>query len=410
MASLTLGQHTSQHHLDDQQLFLKKLTANERKKFLRKSSSEMKSRRSAAAAESMVGKVGTAVSGPLASLNHSHLPEHRGSPENGVGVSYVVDLGQQPRCTVGVVADSTCPGKSSKCGDLRAILTVAADTSQTLQNKSRKDGENGKLKKVKRSPDRSCGATSCTQVCSPVASGQGNLLKDSKAFKSNGSPTGHANLHRSGGKRASQITVHQHLDFRSLGDENGYGEWLVGERVPILTQGRSGVVKMMRSDPPRREVWSIFTQDPRVKPEKGEGHLFTSRSATQDWCDACNRQVNGEARKCKNCSYTCHLECERLVQLDCNQRDKQSEDTSSPRTPAPTPQEKAAQREGTQGPGRSSSGLPELICLCRGCTAEPSRVTPDAHNRPAHPAPGGLRPPPSFHSSAGTDQWCCAAL
>ncbi|KAG9352899.1 hypothetical protein JZ751_017475, partial [Albula glossodonta] len=58
---------------------------------------------------------------------------------------------------------------------------------------------------------------------------------------------------------------------------------------------------MMRNDPPRREAWSIFSQeDPRVKTEKGEGHLFTSKSVTQDWCDACNRQVSAEALKCRS--------------------------------------------------------------------------------------------------------------
>lgn len=32
-----------------------------------------------------------------------------------------------------------------------------------------------------------------------------------------------------------------------------------------------------------------------------------------------------------DCSYTCHLECERRVQLDCNQRDKEPKRTTSPR-------------------------------------------------------------------------------
>lgn len=33
-----------------------------------------------------------------------------------------------------------------------------------------------------------------------------------------------------------------------------------------------------------------------------------------------------------DCSYTCHLECERNVQLDCNQRDKELGQTPSPRS------------------------------------------------------------------------------
>lgn len=33
-----------------------------------------------------------------------------------------------------------------------------------------------------------------------------------------------------------------------------------------------------------------------------------------------------------DCSYTCHLECQSQVQLDCNQRDRQPEKTPSPRS------------------------------------------------------------------------------
>ncbi|KAL1265689.1 hypothetical protein QQF64_003716 [Cirrhinus molitorella] len=114
------------------------------------------------------------------------------------------------------------------------------------------------------------------------------------------------------------------------------------EGLPIdkLTQARSGVVKM-RSEPLRIEAWSIFNQkDPRVKAEKGEGHSFFSRQLSQDWCDACNRQISSAALKCQNCSYTCHLECQGLVQLDCNQLDQATEDVS---TPAP-------QRPGAKDP------------------------------------------------------------
>uniref|UniRef100_A0A671LPQ0 Ras association domain-containing protein 5-like n=1 Tax=Sinocyclocheilus anshuiensis TaxID=1608454 RepID=A0A671LPQ0_9TELE len=110
--------------------------------------------------------------------------------------------------------------------------------------------------------------------------------------------------------------------------------------IDKLTQARSGVVKM-RSEPLRREAWSIFNQrDPRVKAEKGEGHIFISRRLSQDWCDACNRQISSAALKCQNCSYTCHLECQGLVQLDCNQLDQPTEDVSTP-----TPQ-----RSGTKDP------------------------------------------------------------
>ncbi|XP_068172500.1 ras association domain-containing protein 5 [Antennarius striatus] len=101
-----------------------------------------------------------------------------------------------------------------------------------------------------------------------------------------------------------------------------------------LTQGRTGVVKLARTEPPRREAWSIFPRgaDPRVRAERGEGHRFETTPVTRDWCDACSRQITAETRKCRNCSYTCHLECERNVQLDCNQRDKEPKQTSPPRS------------------------------------------------------------------------------
>ncbi|KAG7264227.1 hypothetical protein CRUP_014128 [Coryphaenoides rupestris] len=83
-----------------------------------------------------------------------------------------------------------------------------------------------------------------------------------------------------------------------------------GARLPLerLTQGRTGVVRLARAEPPRRrKAWSIFAPDgrvgagdPRVKAERGEGHRFTSRTVTQDWCDACNCQIAARAAlKCQ---------------------------------------------------------------------------------------------------------------
>lgn len=69
-----------------------------------------------------------------------------------------------------------------------------------------------------------------------------------------------------------------------------------------LTQGRTGVVRLSRTDPPRREAWSIFAggMDPRVVSERGEGHRFEAKPVQQDWCDACNRQVTAQALKCRS--------------------------------------------------------------------------------------------------------------
>ncbi|XP_067443823.1 ras association domain-containing protein 5 isoform X1 [Thunnus thynnus] len=99
-----------------------------------------------------------------------------------------------------------------------------------------------------------------------------------------------------------------------------------------LTQGRTGVVRLARHERPRREAWSIFPQgvDPRVRTETGEGHRFEAKLVKQAWCDSCPRQITAQALRCQNCSYTCHLECESQVQVDCNQRDRK--ETPSPRS------------------------------------------------------------------------------
>ncbi|XP_033822442.2 ras association domain-containing protein 5 isoform X1 [Periophthalmus magnuspinnatus] len=140
---------------------------------------------------------------------------------------------------------------------------------------------------------------------------------------------------------------------------NGHGDD-AGSCMPLLerlTQGKTGVVKLARTETHRRQAWAIFPSpprgtvgDPRVKTERGEGHRFEAKAVRQDWCDACNCQVKTQALKCRNCSYTCHLECESQVQLDCNQRDKKHERTPPPRILCSTPsQPKAETKEEEEG-------------------------------------------------------------
>ncbi|XP_044034943.1 ras association domain-containing protein 5 isoform X2 [Siniperca chuatsi] len=144
---------------------------------------------------------------------------------------------------------------------------------------------------------------------------------------------GHKGAHRHRdaplGRRDSRSrdSGHQSISVPAQGESGG----LPMER---LTQGRTGVVRLARTEPLRREAWSIFPRglDPRVRTEKGEGHRFEAKPVTRDWCDACSRQITAQALKCQNCSYTCHLECESQVQLDCNQRDREPEETPSPRS------------------------------------------------------------------------------
>ncbi|KAL4622410.1 ras association domain-containing protein 5 isoform X1 [Arapaima gigas] len=179
------------------------------------------------------------------------------------------------------------------------------------------------------------------QVCeeTPRRGGSDKSALSTGGFKAEGSPATPASSHRAAGRRSSQVTV----DLAALSDGALPGGWSAGDRV---TQGRSGVVRKQRHAPPRREAWSIFQQeDPRVRQESGEGHNFATRTVTQDWCDACSRQVRSSALKCRNCSYTCHLECKSLIQLDCNQRDKQSENPSPLRTSATLPQGENATKE-----------------------------------------------------------------
>lgn len=75
-----------------------------------------------------------------------------------------------------------------------------------------------------------------------------------------------------------------------------------GLQLQRLTQGRTGVVKLARTEPTRREAWSIFPKevDPRVRTERGEGHRFETKPVTQDWCDVCSRQMNVQALKCQS--------------------------------------------------------------------------------------------------------------
>ncbi|XP_056157770.1 ras association domain-containing protein 5 [Lampris incognitus] len=95
-----------------------------------------------------------------------------------------------------------------------------------------------------------------------------------------------------GGNKAAQNSV-----SRGSGSEGETG------RLPLkrLTQGRTGVVKLARTERRRRQAWSIFPQeDPRVQAETGEGHRFDSKPVTQDWCDVCSRQIKTQALRCQS--------------------------------------------------------------------------------------------------------------
>ncbi|KAK7877888.1 hypothetical protein WMY93_031459 [Mugilogobius chulae] len=111
---------------------------------------------------------------------------------------------------------------------------------------------------------------------------------------------GHSSTNTKGNCRKQQ---NGHAD--SCKDEDVFGNSLpILERV---TQGKTGVVKLARTETHRRQAWEIFPsassscpgRDPRVKMETGEGHRFEARAVRQDWCDACNCQVQTQALKCR---------------------------------------------------------------------------------------------------------------
>lgn len=217
MASVTLGQHPAQHHLDPDQQLLHKLKSSDRKKSSRKWTLEKIMRNRA----SDVDSARAAVSASLVLFNHeppsaSHnRGSSAGSPRRSMDGS-VVDMDREN------ANNNNGIFRRHSAGSRRSSVKDAAKTPQEVRNSS------------------------------------------------------------------------QRSNFSCPPDE------LEGLQIDRLTQARSGVVKM-RNEPLRMEAWSIFTQrDPRVKAETGEGHIFTSRQLSQDWCDACSRQISSTALKCQS--------------------------------------------------------------------------------------------------------------
>ena len=118
---------------------------------------------------------------------------------------------------------------------------------------------------------------------------RGSLLRDT-----NGPAKRHKKSHR------HRDALHATRDRRSADAAASPPGGLPG--LERLTQGRTGVVKLARAEPHRREAWSIFPRetDPRVRTETGQGHRFENTPVKQDWCDACSRQVTAQALKCQS--------------------------------------------------------------------------------------------------------------
>ncbi|XP_070759258.1 ras association domain-containing protein 5 isoform X1 [Enoplosus armatus] len=312
MASVSVvGQHPGPHRLDSEpQLLLFKLTGGRKKITLpRKSSWEkMMSRRSPGSG----GRCGSVTT-------EGESGTHPLSP--GPAGERAASGGMMPGEGFGAPAASAAPRSpdrdreegSSDCDRRTAAGTRESQTGDCCNSNSNCDSNHN------------------------TGGRRGTSLKRTGInVMPSGSVNGHkgAHRHRDGphGRRDSRSkdSGHQSISSSSVPAQGESG----GPPLERLTQGRTGVVRLARTEPLRREAWSIFPRgmDPRVRSEKGEGHIFEAKPVTRDWCDACSRQITAQALKCQNCSYTCHLECESQVQLDCNQRDKEPKETPSHRS------------------------------------------------------------------------------
>ncbi|XP_075999614.1 uncharacterized protein LOC142992933, partial [Genypterus blacodes] len=244
--------------------------------------------------------------------------------------------------SMGSAGETATRGGRMPCEGCGALLAPAAPRS--LDGDREAGGKDCVRRAAAGSPESPTGRINCdhnrnldchsnrnTGGRSGAAVKRSDLKVMSSASVANGHKRAHPHRDRPHGSRDSRCSdTGQHSI--SSGDTSG----LPLER---LTQGRTGVVRLARAETPRREAWSIFPQglDPRVRTERGEGHRFAPRPVTQDWCDVCSRQITAQTLKCQNCSYTCHLECENQVQLDCNQRDKEPKEAPSAKSHSPTP-------------------------------------------------------------------------
>lgn len=118
----------------------------------------------------------------------------------------------------------------------------------------------------------------------------------------NGHKGGHRHRDATHGRRDTRSRDSGHQSITSSSSSlpaQGESGGLLLER---LTQGKTGVVRLARTEPHRREAWSIFPRgmDPRVRTERGEGHRFEAKPVKQDWCDACSRQITAQALKCQS--------------------------------------------------------------------------------------------------------------
>ncbi|KAM3620970.1 uncharacterized protein V6R79_004283 [Siganus canaliculatus] len=322
MASASVvGQHPGPHRLDSEPLLFFKLPGGRKKITLPRKSSW----------EKMMFRRSSGSSGESGSVSAEGESQSQGTQSSSLGAT------GEPALAEGMMPAEGC-------------ATPAAPAAPRSPDRHQKEGSTDCDRRVK-AETRASGTGHMNGDCNSDVScdsnrntggRRGSSLKQSGT---NVTPSGsgmdrdkRANRHRLRGRRDtwSGENKHRSISSNSFTSSSVSAQPAQNRGPPLerVTQFRTGVVKLARNEP-RRQAWSIFASgiDPRVKAERGEGHWFESRPVTQDWCDACSRQVTTlQALKCQNCSYTCHLECQSRVQLDCNQRERKSEQTPAPRS------------------------------------------------------------------------------
>ncbi|XP_061687650.1 ras association domain-containing protein 5 isoform X3 [Syngnathoides biaculeatus] len=85
------------------------------------------------------------------------------------------------------------------------------------------------------------------------------------------------------------------------------------------------------------------------------GRLLKRLPKSRSWSDGLRilrrSPSNGSLLPTSDCTYTCHLECERQVQLDCNQRDNVPEETLFPRPHRSTGEHKKSEAKAEEAGG-----------------------------------------------------------
>ncbi|XP_040200004.1 ras association domain-containing protein 3 isoform X1 [Rana temporaria] len=84
-----------------------------------------------------------------------------------------------------------------------------------------------------------------------------------------------------------------------------------------IVGGPPGVRRRVRAHRPPPDVRYIFQP---LKP--GGGHKFDTEAALTAWCDLCCAFIFSGARRCADCKYTCHSQCQGQVQLNCEPNGK----------------------------------------------------------------------------------------